>query len=116
MTLVLNAGGVSSLVGQRARLAELRQRGLWPAQVPAVVLAEALTGDHRRDFHVNRLLEAGTNTKNIAEQKSLERVGFRREGVLREIGFQHGEWQDAVIYSMLRDEAPGQRSGAGAAG
>jgi predicted nucleic acid-binding protein len=58
MTLILDAGGISALVGQRARLAELRRRGLWPAQVPAVVLAEALTGDHRRDFHTNRLLRA----------------------------------------------------------
>lgn len=58
MTLVLNAGGVSGLAGQRTRLAELRRRGLWPAQVPAVVLAEVLTGDHRRDFHTNRLLRA----------------------------------------------------------
>ena len=58
MTLVLDAGGVSALAGKRARLMELRRRGLWPAQVPAVVLAEALTGDHRRDFHPNRLLRA----------------------------------------------------------
>jgi hypothetical protein len=58
MTLILDSGGISALAGQRARLAELRQRGLWPAQVPAVVLAEALTGDHRRDFHANRLLRA----------------------------------------------------------
>ncbi|KLL10024.1 MULTISPECIES: type II toxin-antitoxin system VapC family toxin [Protofrankia] len=56
MTLILDAGGLSVLAGQRARLAELRQRGCWPAQLPAVVLAEALTGDHRRDFHTNRLL------------------------------------------------------------
>ena len=56
MTLVLDAGGVSGLAGQRARLAELRRRGQWPAQVPAVVLAEALTGEHQRDFHANRLL------------------------------------------------------------
>ena len=58
MTLVLDAGGISALVGQRARLMELRRRGAWPAQVPAVVLAEAVTGDRRRDFHVNRLLRA----------------------------------------------------------
>ncbi|MGH3765152.1 MAG: hypothetical protein ACRDS0_11770 [Pseudonocardiaceae bacterium] len=58
MTIVLHAGGVSALAGQRARLVELRRRGYWPAQVPAVVLTEALTGDHRRDFHVNRLLRA----------------------------------------------------------
>ena len=58
MTLILDSGGISALAGQRARLTELRRRGLWPAQVPAVVLAEALTGDHRRDFHTNRLLRA----------------------------------------------------------
>lgn len=56
MTLVLDAGAVSALTGQRARLRELHRRGLWPAQVPAVVLAQALTGDHRRDFAANRLL------------------------------------------------------------
>jgi predicted nucleic acid-binding protein len=58
VTVVLDSGGVSALAGQRARLAELRRRGLWPPQVPSVVLAEALTSDHRRDFHANRLLRA----------------------------------------------------------
>ena len=58
MTLILDSGGITALAAQRARLTELRRRGLWPAQVPAVVLTEALTGDHRRDFHTNRLLRA----------------------------------------------------------
>ena len=58
MTLVLDAGGLTALAHQRARLEELRRRGLWPAQVPSVVLTEALTGDHRRDFHTNGLLRA----------------------------------------------------------
>ena len=58
MTLVLDSGGLPTLALQRARLDELRRRELWPAQVPIVVLTEALTGDHRRDFHVNRLLRA----------------------------------------------------------
>ncbi len=40
----------------RARLEELRRRGEWPAVVPTVVLAESLTGDHRRDYHENRVL------------------------------------------------------------
>ncbi|MDQ3470647.1 MAG: PIN domain-containing protein [Actinomycetota bacterium] len=56
MTLILDSGGVSALAGQRARLAELRRRGHWPPQVPAVVLTAALTGDPRRDFHENQLL------------------------------------------------------------
>ncbi len=56
MTVVLDSGGLSMLAGNRARLAALRARGAWPPIVPSVVLAEALTGDHRRDFHENRLL------------------------------------------------------------
>ncbi len=44
------------LAGHRARLTVLRERGEWPPIIPAVVLTEALTGDHRRDFHANRLL------------------------------------------------------------
>lgn len=56
MTLVLDSGALSMLVQNRARLEELRRRGEWPALVPAVVLTEALTGDHRRDFHENRVL------------------------------------------------------------
>ncbi|MCL2396042.1 MAG: hypothetical protein FWC87_15330 [Acidimicrobiaceae bacterium] len=56
MTLVLDSHGVTSLAGDRARLAELRDRGEWPPIVPTVVLTESLTGDHRRDYHENRLL------------------------------------------------------------
>lgn len=58
MTLVLDAGGVSMLAGHRARARqeELRRRGEWPPIVPAVVLTEVLTGDHRGDFDRNRLL------------------------------------------------------------
>ena len=56
MTLVLDSHGVTMLAQSRARLEELRLRGEWPAIVPSVVLAEVLTGDHRRDFHENRLL------------------------------------------------------------
>lgn len=76
MTLVLDAGGLSALTGQRARLQELHRRGLWPAQVPAVVLAEALTGDHRRDFHTNRLLRA-CQVRDVDETQSREAARLR---------------------------------------
>lgn len=56
MTLILDSHGVTSLAGDRARLAELRDRGEWPPLVPTAVLTEALSGDHRRDHHENRLL------------------------------------------------------------
>lgn len=56
MTVILDSHGVTRLAGDRARLAELRNRGEWPPLVPTVVLTEALSGDHRRDYHRNRLL------------------------------------------------------------
>ena len=56
MTHVLDSGGLSRLVAARALIAALRQRELWPPEVPAVVLVECLTGDHRRGHAVNRLV------------------------------------------------------------
>ncbi len=76
MTLVLDAGGLSALAGQRARLQELRRRGLWPAQVPAVVLTEALTEDHRRDFHINRLLRT-CQVREVDEPQAREAARLR---------------------------------------
>jgi hypothetical protein len=55
---------------------ELRRRGLWPGQVPAVVLAEALTGDHRRDFHANRLLRA-CQVRDVTEPQAREAARLR---------------------------------------
>jgi len=76
VTLVLDAGGLSSLAGQRARVQELRRRGLWPAQVPSVVLTEALTGDHRRDFHTNHLLRA-CQVREVDETQAREAARLR---------------------------------------
>jgi hypothetical protein len=67
MTLILDSGGISALAGHRARLAELHRRGLWPPQIPAIVLTEALTGDHRRDFHENRLVRM-CQVRDVTEQ------------------------------------------------
>lgn len=76
MTLVLDSGGVSALAGRRARLTQLRQSRLWPPLVPVVVLAEALTGDHRRDFHANRLLRS-------CQVRFVDEVQAREAGRLR---------------------------------
>jgi predicted nucleic acid-binding protein len=76
MTLVLDSGGVSALVGQRARLMQLRRRGLWPAQIPVVVLAEALTADPRKDFHANRLLRS-CQIRDVDEPQAREAARLR---------------------------------------
>ncbi len=53
---------------------------------------------------VNRI-QATTEAGNVAEQRTLEKAGFTREGVLRGIGFRDGRWVDGVLYSILRAEA-----------
>lgn len=54
-------------------------------------------------FHRLELQIYGFNERAIAHA---ERVGYVREGVKRRAYLKGGEWQDAVLYSMLRDEAP----------
>ena len=76
MSLVLDAGGLSALAGHRAALNELRRRERWPAQVPAVVLTEALTGDHRRDFAVNRVLRT-CRVRDVDEAVAREAARLR---------------------------------------
>ena len=62
MTYVLDSGGVSALARHRGRLATMRERGHWPPHVPCVVLTESLTGDPRRDYQTERLLQLCTVT------------------------------------------------------
>jgi len=54
-------------------------------------------------FHRLELQIYGFNDRAIAHA---ERVGYVREGVKRKAYLKDGEWQDAVLYSMLQDELP----------
>jgi ribosomal-protein-alanine N-acetyltransferase len=49
-------------------------------------------------------LQAVTDVENLAEQRALERAGFRREGVMRGLVFDRGRWHDGVLYARLRDD------------
>ena len=49
-------------------------------------------------------IQAQTDPRNIASQKVLEKAGFKNEGTLRKSFFMRGEWRDAYIYSILREE------------
>ena len=51
-----------------------------------------------------RRIQAETDERNIASQRVLEKVGFKKEGILRKIVFIRGEWRDAYLYSILREE------------
>ena len=52
-------------------------------------------------FHRIELACYGFNERAIAQA---ERAGFVREGVKRKAYLRHGEWQDAVLFSLLAEE------------
>lgn len=54
-------------------------------------------------YDLNRV-EASTDVENLAEQRSLEKAGFVREGIQRGAQFRAGRYHDLVTYSRLRDD------------
>jgi RimJ/RimL family protein N-acetyltransferase len=56
-----------------------------------------------RLFDIQRV-EASTDIDNVAEQRSLEKAGFTREGVLRRAQSRAGGYHDLVSYSILRED------------
>ncbi|MGH3761153.1 GNAT family N-acetyltransferase [Actinophytocola sp.] len=65
-------------------------------------LAQRLLVEHL--FAVTEVdrIEAGTDVANVAEQKALEKAGFRREGLLRGAQLRGGARRDLVHYGLLR--------------
>ncbi|MCW2142439.1 Protein N-acetyltransferase, RimJ/RimL family [Actinoplanes cyaneus] len=87
-----------------ALLPEWRGQGIgWRAQ--------AMLCDYLFTHTPLQRVQAGTHPENIAEQKSLVKAGFQREGVIRSCEFRAGRWRDGHLYSRLRDDpAPDLRS------
>lgn len=53
------------------------------------------------EFH---RIEADVDPRNVASIRTLERLGFQREGYLRERWQVNGEIQDALFYGLLRPD------------
>ena len=49
-------------------------------------------------------LEARTALANVASQKVLEKLGFRREGLLRGYFQLDGEWVDNYLFALLKED------------
>mgnify|MGYP001951790289 FL=1 len=49
-------------------------------------------------------IEAYVSPKNIASIKVLEKSNFKREGLLRELLYINGSWEDHYIYALLQGE------------
>ncbi|HEV7205420.1 MAG TPA: GNAT family protein [Jatrophihabitans sp.] len=54
-------------------------------------------------YPVHRI-DAHTDITNRAEQRSLEKAGFTREGVVRGAQWRDGRYNDMVVYSRLRTD------------
>jgi len=74
-------------------------RGQGLADEAARLLVELLFGD--LGYHRVQLECYGFNERAI---RHAERVGFIREGVKRKAYRRHGEWVDAVLYGLVRED------------
>jgi len=99
---------VYSVVNERSRIVEGRRLAVHP-RFRGERLGDDLARAFQRlvlgelGFHRLELQIYGFNDRAIAHA---ERVGYVREGVKRKAYLKDGEWQDAVLYSMLQDELP----------
>ena len=88
--------------GRDVEIARLWGRGLGAGAV-------ALLAGFAFDVLGLRRLEADVDPRNTASLRLLERLGFVREGHLRERWILGGEIQDAVFYGLLRREWAARR-------
>ncbi|MCW5879754.1 MAG: GNAT family N-acetyltransferase [Anaerolineae bacterium] len=66
--------------------------------------AQRLMAAYLFDTYPIARVEAETDVTNLAEQRSLEKAGFTREGVLRQAQWRAGARHDLALYSKLRGE------------
>ena len=98
---------------RRAEVGFALARATWGRGYVAEALP-ALLGVAFGTLDLHRL-EADVDPRNGASIRALERVGFEREGYLRERYHLQGELQDPVLYGLLRLDWEARRS-AGATG
>lgn len=87
---------------RRAQLGYCLGRPFWGQGYMHEALV-ALVNHAFDDLGLNRL-EADIDPRNLASAKTLERLGFLREGFLRERWIVDGEVSDTALYGLLRRE------------
>lgn len=87
---------------RRAEIGYALARGAWGTGLMHEAL-QALVGHAFDDLQLHRL-EADIDPRNGASARSLERLGFVREGFLRERWIVAGEVSDSALYGLLRSD------------
>ncbi|PRY49310.1 ribosomal-protein-alanine N-acetyltransferase [Geodermatophilus tzadiensis] len=70
-------------------------------------LAVALVCDHAFGAAGLHRLQADIRPENLPSQRLVERLGFRREGLLRRYLDIDGDWRDHLSYALLAEDLPG---------
>jgi ribosomal-protein-alanine N-acetyltransferase len=82
---------------------------MWPTYWGQGLMPEALRAVVQYGFeemNLNRV-QATTHTENRRSRRVLEKLGFQREGILREFYCRDGIYNDQVQFSLLRSEWKG---------
>ncbi|GAA3372487.1 hypothetical protein GCM10017744_104180 [Streptomyces antimycoticus] len=74
--------------------------------------ARTLIGYAFTELGLHRI-SAAIGPENAASIAMMEKLGFTREGVLRDHVFTNGSWRDSVLYSLLEHEWQPQSGGGG---
>ena len=91
-----------SLSNGRAEIGYAMGRAYWGKGYMNEALKALIV--HAFDVANLRRLEADVDPRNTPSVRTLERLGFQREGYLRERWHVEGELQDAFFYGLLKRE------------
>lgn len=86
---------------------DLAQRYWGRGIAPEAVRAVLTFGFY--EVGLNRI-EADTHAENAASVRVLEKLGFKREGHLREKYYNEGKYHDELVFSLLKREFSQQKS------
>jgi len=65
-------------------------------------VAQRMLADHLFETTPANRVEAMTDIDNVIEQRSLEKAGYVREGVLKGSQYRAGGWHDLVVFARVR--------------
>jgi [ribosomal protein S5]-alanine N-acetyltransferase len=86
----------------RSEVGFIVRRDLWGQGFAVEALGAVVDWGFRRlELHS---IEAQLDAANIASQRTLERAGFKREGLLRQSYFDGREFRDTLVYGMLASD------------
>ncbi len=77
-------------------------KSCWGKGYGGEALMEILTYGFN-ELGLNRI-EARINADNTASLRLHQKIGYRREGVLREAIYKNGRYKDVIVMSILKEE------------